>query len=181
MLHRTRHTGAALLLGSVLTLVCAAAWSDSLPRVTLKTLEGSSFVVPGDLGGGTSILVVGFTRKAGANTRPWVERLRTSFHGDDGFAVYPVAVLAGVPALFRSFALNAIRAGVDPQERGSFLVVEQDETAWRTLAGPGMEDDPFIIVVDKTGSVLAREEGLFDEAKWQDLQARIRSFGGRKS
>ena len=159
----------------------AAAWSEATPRITTHTLEGSTFTLPDDLQAATDILVVGFTKKAGSATRPWTERLERDFTAADGFAVYPAAVIAGVPELFRSFALNGIRASVSPAERGRFLLVEQDENAWRSLAGYRLPDDPYIIVLDKTGNVLARESGLFDEKSYQDAAARIRSASGRKS
>ncbi|MGO9413299.1 MAG: hypothetical protein ACLQCB_21435 [Spirochaetia bacterium] len=162
-------------------LLAAAAWSDSFPRTTVQTLAGSAFVLPDDLEAAADILVVGFTQKAGSNTKPWTERLARDFTRADGFAVYPVAVLAGVPALFRSFALNSIRGGVDPQEYGHFLIVDHDESAWRTAAGYALPDDPYIIVLDKSGSVLARFKGVFDEKSYEDTAVRIRSITGGKS
>jgi hypothetical protein len=157
-----------------------SAWSDAIPRITVHTVEGSSFILPDDLEAAVDILVVGFTQKGGSNTRPWTERLQRDFTSADGFAVYPTAVLAGVPGLFRSFALNAIRADVSPGERGRFLIVEQDKNAWRSLAGYRLPDDPYIIVLDRTGNVLARESGLFDEKSYQEAADRIRSAAGRK-
>ncbi len=94
----------------------AAAWSEATPRITTHTLEGSPFTLPDDLQAATDILVVGFTQKAGSATRPWIERLERDFTAADGFAVYAAAVIAGVPRLFRSFALNGIRASVSPAD-----------------------------------------------------------------
>ena len=152
-----------------------AVWSDAFPRITAHTLGGSIFALPDDLEAATDILVVGFTQKAGSNTRPWTERLQRDFTGREGYAVYPVAVLAGVPALFRSFVLRAIRNGVPPGERERFLIVDHDERTWRTLAGYRLPDDPYIVVLDRTGSVLARESGVFSEEGYQDAAARIRA------
>ena len=152
-----------------------AAWSSAIPRLPVQTLEGSSFAIVDDLEAATDILVVGFTQKAGSNTAPWTERLQRDFTRVDGFAVYTVAVLAGVPRLFRPFALNSIRAGVPPSRRGRFLIVDGDENAWRSLAGYRLPDDPYIVVLDRTGSVLDRESGLFDEKSYQEAAARIRS------
>lgn len=164
-------------------MVClqAGAWSKLIPRATIQTLAGSSFVLPDDLEADTDILVVGFTQKAGSNNKPWMDRLERDFTAAEGFAVYPVAVIAGVPPVFRSFALGSIRSGVAPQERARFLIADHDEGAWRSLVGYRLPDDPYIIVLDKTGTVLARANGLFDENTYRDAAAQIRSAAGGKS
>jgi len=169
-----------VLIGLAL-MVClqAGAWSKLIPRATIQTLAGSSFVLPDDLEADTDILVVGFTQKAGSNTRPWTERFQQDFASAEGYSVYPVAVLAGVPALFRSFALSSIRAGVPQADRGHFLIVDQDEKLWRAQVGYRLPDDPYIIVLDRTGSVLARESGLFDEKSYQDAAALIRAAAAK--
>ena len=167
----------------VLTLMLclqAGAWSDAIPRLTVQTLEGSSFTLPDGLEAAANILVVGFTQKAGSNVRPWAERLQRDFTRADGFAVYTAAVLAGFRLSFRGFALNGIRAGVPPEQRGRFLIVEQEESAWRSLADYRLPDDPYIIALDRTGNVLDRENGLFDEGSYPAAAARIRSAAGGK-
>ncbi len=179
MQHRERSQTAILLAALALAVSPTTAWPDPLARTEARTLDGCAFVVPDDLAAHVDILVVGFTRKAGSNTNAWTERLRRDFSPSHGYAVYPVAVLAGVPGLFRSFALNAIRESVPPAERGTFLIVDSDENAWRSLAGYRLPDDPYIIVLDRTGRVLARANGLFDEKSYQDVAARIRNAGGK--
>jgi len=179
--HKRSGISIALIGLTLIVSLRTAAWSEAFPRTTVQTLSGSAFVLPDELDGPVGILVVGFTQKAGSNTKPWIERLRQDFTRADGFAVYPIAVLAGVPPLFRPFALGSIRAGVPTEERGRFLIVDHDESAWRSLAGYQLPDDPYIIVIDKTGAVLAREAGRFDEKTYQDAAAQIRSAAGGKS
>lgn len=180
-MHSATHSKtSALLIGLTLTVsLQTAAWSEAFPRTTVHTLAGSSFALPDDLEAATDILVVGFTQKAGSNTRPWTERFQQDFASAEGYSVYPVAVLAGVPALFRSFALSSIRAGVPQADRGHFLIVDQDEKLWRAQVGYRLPDDPYIIVLDRTGSVLARESGLFDEKSYQDAAALIRAAAAK--
>jgi hypothetical protein len=118
MLYREVPKSPALMVGLALLLsLQTAAWSESFPRTMVRTLAGSAFTLPDDLDTCISILMVGFTQKGGSNTKPWAEMLEMDFTRAHGFAVYPVAVLAGVPPLFRDFALNSIRSGVTPLER----------------------------------------------------------------
>jgi len=157
-----------------------AVGAEAFPRTTVQNLVGSDVVLPDQLEARINILVVGFTQKAGSNTKPWTERLKKDFTRADGFAVYPVAVLAGVPPIFRGFALGSIRGSVPTADRGGFLIVNDDESAWRSVAGYQLPDDPYIIVIDKTGTVIARAAGLLDEKTYEELSTQIRSVAGGK-
>lgn len=136
-------------------------------------LTGSPFALPEDLPAGISILVIGFTQKAGDNSRPWVGRLRKDFPSAKGFNVYSVAVLAGVPVFFRPLVVNSIRRGVSPSDQAMFLIAESDESAWRTLAGNRLPDDPCIVALDNAGNVLARASGVFSEQRYREAAALI--------
>jgi len=165
---------------AILAAPAVAGWSESIPRLSARTLSGGTVVLPDDLAAGVTILVVGFTRKAGDNTRPWVERLRRDFTPAEGFTVYSVAVIAGVPALFRPLAAGAIRGSVPPADRATFLIADQDESAWRLLAGYQAPDTPYIVAMDKSGAVLARAGGPYDEETYAEAAARIRSGAAQK-
>ena len=128
-----------------------------------------------NLAAATDILVIGFTHRAKSDTRPWSQRLQQDFTPARGFAVYPVAVLAGVPLLFRSFARARSKTESLLTERSRFLVADHDERTWRRVAGYRLPDDPYIVVLDRSGSVLLREAGLFDEQSYEKIAARIRA------
>jgi hypothetical protein len=182
MLHREISRTPTLLYGLTLMLCLhSAGWSDSFPRTRVQIITGSAFTFPDNLDAPTAILAVGFTQKAGANTKPWAQRLERGFTRADGFSVYPEALHAGVSPLFRGFALSSIRSGVTSQQSDRFLIVDHDESTWRTLAGYRMQGEPHIIVVDRAGTVLVRGRGQFDEKNYQDAAARIRSAAGSKS
>ncbi len=154
--------------------LAASGWSDPIPHLTVQVLSGSAFTLPDDLPGGVSILVIGFTQKAGDNTKPWADRLRKDFLKADGFTVYSVAVLAGVPAFFRPLAVNSIKGSVSLSDQSTFLIVKSDENAWRTLAGYRTPDDPCVVALDKAGNVLARTSGLFNEETYREAAALIK-------
>lgn len=171
----------AVLAAAVTACAAALGWSDPIPHLSVQVLTGSTLSLPDDLPAGVSILVVGFTQKAGDNTRPWAERLRKDFTRPDGFTVYSVAVLAGVPAFFRPLAVNAIRGSVSPSDRSRFLIADRDEAAWRLLVGYKLPDDPYVVTLDKAGNVLARASGLFSEQGYQEAAALIQSAAGGRT
>ena len=181
MQHRRRLKLSVLATGmAILLSLAATGWSDSFPRITVKTLIGSPFVLPDQMEAAVNILVVGFTQKAGTKTRLWTERLRKDFTPANGFAVYTVAVLAGVPSLFRSLALGSVRSGIPEDQRDRFLIVDRDEDLWRRLTGYRLPDDPYIVALDKAGEVLIRASGPFNDKTYDDVASAIRSAAGGK-
>ena len=72
-------------------------------------------------------------------------------------------------------ALDATRGSVPPEERRGFLVVDHDEDTWRTRTGYRLPDDPYVVVLDRAGTVLVRDRGLLNEDAYTDVAARIRS------
>ncbi len=178
MLHRLDARTFGRLIGAALLLpLQTAAWPASFPQTSLQTLSGTAFQIPGSLEGRVNILVLGFTRRAGSNTGPWLEALRRDFRSADGFVIYSVAVLAGVPAPFRPVALAITRAGIPAEQRDRFLIVQDDEQTWRSMADYRLPDDPYVIVLDKAGNILYRTGGLFEETAYQKTAEEIR--GGR--
>jgi len=163
----------AILAAITINFSPASGWSEPSPRLSVQMLTGSPFALPEDLPAGISILVIGFTQKAGDNSRPWVGRLRKDFPSAKGFNVYSVAVLAGVPVFFRPLVVNSIRRGVSPSDQAMFLIAESDESAWRTLAGNRLPDDPCIVALDNAGNVLARASGVFSEQRYREAAALI--------
>ena len=113
------------MLGLAVLLSSETAWPGSFPRIPPQTLSGSRFLIPDDLGGDVNVMVIGFTEKTGSNNRPWIERLENGFGRESGVAIYPVAVLAGVPAPFLFFALGSIRGSTAPEKRDRFLIVDR--------------------------------------------------------
>jgi len=170
----------AVLAAAITACAAASGWSDPIPHLSVHALSGSTLSLPDDLPAGVSILVIGFTQKAGDDTRPWAEKLRNDFRRADGFTVYSVAVLAGVPAFFRPLAVNSIRGSVTKEQQASFLIVNRDESAWRALAGYRIPDDPYIVALDAKGNVLVQASGLFSEQGCQEAEALIQSAAGSK-
>jgi hypothetical protein len=165
----------AWILGLVACLLFAqASLSEAVPRIGAQTLSGDSLSIPNDLRGRVNILIIGFTQRAGSNNVPWTDRFERDFAADTGCAVYQVAVLASVPALFRNLVINSIRKGVPIDRRARRLITFQDEKFWQNLVGYARPDDPYLLVLDGTGQIVGRTSGLFDEKAFEQLAIAVR-------
>ena len=156
--------------------VAASAQAGALPSLALQGLDGAGFSMPGDLRGDENAVVIGFTRKAGDGSKPWLDRLERDYGANPRFAAYSVAVLASVPPLFRPLALAGIRgsaAAAGPANK-NILFTFSDGPEWKSLVGSGSADDPYVLIVDRRGIVAAAAKGPFTEAAYAELSDSLR-------
>jgi len=170
---RTMMISLAILLTAFLTPV---AWAEPVPHLVLSSLKHQPFVLPDDVRGVVSVLFVGFSQKAGSNAKGWTDRVEKDFPSTPGLRSYTVAVLAGVPTLFRSMVVGFIENGTPANRRGTFLVTFSDETAWKTLAGFQAPDDPYVLVLGPDSAIALKVHGLFDESLYQMITERVRGL-----
>ena len=117
-----------------------------------------------------AFVVAGLSRKAGVASEPWLE---SEFEARPGFSADTVAVLASVPAPFRFLAFRGVRAAASRDARRTFLVTFSDEAAWKALADYGAPDDPYLVLLDRRGEVVANCHGPFLESAYAELAAAI--------
>ena len=78
---------------------------------------------------------------------------------------------------FRRWFINeGMRAGIpDPLSRERTITLYLDKPEFRRSLAMRDENDIFILLMDRSGSVLARVQGVFSEEKAQELIASIPS------
>ena len=157
----------------LLILWAGPLWSLPIPRLELTSLENKRFVLPVDAQASVNVLVIGFTQKAGENNKPWIDRLGRDFPPTPRCATYSVAILTGVPALFRSLALSGMRNAIPTERRSMFLSTFTDEKVWKSLVGYQEANDPYLVLLDASGQVLLQVHGLFTEARYQQVADQI--------
>jgi hypothetical protein len=154
--------------------LAASSWAATFPHLELKLLNDTSLTLPDDAHGQATILVIGFSKQAGTNAKPWIDRVTQDFGTYPSCKKYVIAVLADVPLLFRSFALPGTRNGVPEDKRSSYLVTFSDEKLWEELVGFQNQDDPYIVGLDRDGSVITQTNGAFSEKHYQTIAYPIR-------
>jgi hypothetical protein len=151
--------------------VLAPAVPETLAPLAARTLSGEERAFPHDLEHPLNLLVIGFgreQRRAVEEWAPWLDELRRI--GAPELAVYELAVFsARYSPLRRSIDESLAQAVGDPSERARILTLytDLDRVAWAL----GLADAATIalILVDRSGRVLACERGRFDELKARRL------------
>lgn len=158
-----------LVLAFVLVSSAAAANGPSMPSTAGETLSGKKIVLAEAVRGHAVALVAGFSREGGSGTGAWVKAI----HSDGALSdvtIYQVAMLAGAPSLLRGMIKNSMKNGLTPAEQDRFVVLVQDEKAWRSYFEVNSDKDPYIALLDASGKMLWHGHGAPAE-----LEPRLRA------
>ena len=148
--------------------------ADLFPRTESENIPGKKIVVPDDIKGHATVLVMGFTHASQNQTKVWSAQLQPSSD------VYSVAVLEDVPRLVRSMAVGGIKSGVPQNQRERFLLVFHGEKLLKGAADFDKPDDAYIVLLDRDGAIQWRFHGPFAESVRDELKTRITALEGEK-
>ncbi len=148
--------GVVAVLCVVATATMAAA--QTMPQTAGTTLSGKAVTLAQAVRGQRVVLVAGFSRAGGSGTGAWVKAVE-----DDsalkGVAVWQVAMLAGAPGFVRGMIRNGMKRGLTAAEQERFVVLAEDEAAWRSYFGVAEDNVPYVMLLDAAGKVLWRGHG----------------------
>ncbi|MDE3063960.1 MAG: hypothetical protein KGJ51_13000 [Acidobacteriota bacterium] len=128
---------------AVAVLLCGAgmAMAQTMPQTAGETLSGQRVTLAQAVRGQRVVLVAGFSRAGGEGTGAWVKAVQTD-PALKGVAVWQVAMLAGVPGIFRGAIRNGMKKGLTAAEQERFVVLAEDEAAWRSYFGVTEDSEP---------------------------------------
>jgi hypothetical protein len=129
-----------------------------MPGTAGETLNGQRMVLADAVRGHRAVIVAGFSREAGNESGPWVKAI----HADAAMAgvpVYTMAMLEGAPGFIRGMIKSGMKKGVPAADQGNFVVMTQDEKAWREYFGVASDKDAYVVLLDGSGKVIWRGHG----------------------
>jgi hypothetical protein len=138
---------------TVMLLVAACVSAQVIPRIEGETLSGDKIALPDALAGHPAILIVGFSRAGGESSGRWDKELRQDFANDSNLRIYSVAELQDAPRMVRGMIRRGMRGSVPKSEQDSFVLLYQDEDAWKKLVDFSAPDDAYILLVDAGGNI----------------------------
>ena len=141
-----------------------------VPNVDGRSLNGEQVQLPKDIGS-AAILIVGFTRKSGEQSKQWGAELSNARCGD-GQPVqwYELPVLSDVPWLVRPFVLRAMRSGLTIQTRSHLVPIYTNSEAWKQSVNFSAPDDAYIALINKSGQVEHLWHGAYDKSRGSEVE-----------
>ena len=132
-------------------------------ELTAENLSREAVAVPGGLQP-RAVLLVGFSRQANAEVRPWWEALQAA-RGENDFVPYSVSVVEGAPGFVQGMIRRAMRKQAQPSRKDYILLVTEGAAAWRSLLGAQDEATAHVVRLDEDGAICLRRVGpLTDDA-----------------
>ena len=147
---------------------CGPAIALEPGQLTAENLSQQSVEVPGDLPP-NAVLLVGFSRDANAEVRPWWEALQAA-RSEHDFTPYNVSVIEGAPGFMQAMIRRGMREQAKPSRRDYLLLVTEGAQAWRALLGAQDDAAAHVVRFNEGGGICLRHVGpLTDDA----LQAMV--------
>lgn len=104
----------------------------------------------------------------------WTRHLQEKKLLKAGTVLYQVAMLEDVPRFLRGMAIGGIRKGVPAERQSQFVVLVQDEAAWKKAVHHSSDDEPYLVRVNAAGVIQWRMAGRLTEARSQELAAQLK-------
>lgn len=153
-----------------------AAPEGAFPRLTASNLEGETLQLPEGFAGNRNLLLIAFQRERQKNVDTWLHEMKR-FQSFPGFDYYELPAIDRANSFFRWFINNGMRRGIpDRSARSRTITLYLDKASFRKALSLPDEKRIYAILVDRSGKVLWRAEGDFDEAKASSLE-RVLSRG----
>jgi hypothetical protein len=146
------------------------------PVVTGANLLRRKLTLPADFEGELNILLIAFQRWHQSVVDTWVPFVRQLEETQKVLRYYELPVIQRMNLLARTFINEGMRAGIpDPVARDRTITLYVDKAAFRQALELPHEEDIYVLLLDRQGDVLWREEGRFTPEKGEALTAAIRS------
>jgi len=140
------------------------------PTVSGFNLNRQEFTFPQDLAGELNILFVPFLQRQQLVVNTWIPFAQETEAAFPGVVYYELPTIDEMPSLSRMFVNEGMRAGIPDQtarERTVTLYIDTGRFMEATdITG---KDAVHIMLVNRSGDILWRTTGRFDETKGESL------------
>jgi hypothetical protein len=147
------------------------------PRLIASNLEKRSFTLPDDFEGSRNLLLVAFQREQQQQVDTWLREMRRFEELDPEFRYYELPTIQSPNRLVRWFIDTGMRRGIpDLKARSRTITLYIDKQPFLKALGITDENRIHCFLINRSGQVLWRAEGGFDEAKAVSLRERLQSL-----
>jgi hypothetical protein len=164
----------AALFGGAVT--GAQPTGGRIPEVHATSFSNEAVNLPEGLKGKVGVLVLGFSRDSREADSAWGKRLAADYRESPTVAYYEMPVLAAVPRMIRGMIVKSMKSSVPASEQSRFVVIVENEAAWKTVTHYGRPDDPYVLVVDSQGSVVWQTQGASTNAAYAELKQHVEAL-----
>lgn len=141
------------------------------PRIQGANLERRPFLLPDDFEGERNLVLIAFMREQQLEIDSWISTAKRLTQDHSNFRYYELPTISrGIP-LARWWLDGAMRAGTsDRAAREATITLYVNKQAFREALQLQTEDTIYVLLVNRTGRVLWRTEGVSTNQKVDALK-----------
>jgi lysophospholipase L1-like esterase len=141
------------------------------PPLSAETLERRSVSLPGDFAADRSLLLVAFQHKQRALVDSWDRRAEEFRAAAPGLAVFEIPTIGKMSRMTRWFITSGMRRGIpDAAARDHTITLFIDKAPFKRALKIEDENTIYALVVNRSGEVLWRASGAYEDAKGKSLR-----------
>lgn len=158
---------ASLLIASALPVAAASI----IPVASGTALDGHSVMLPRDLSGHATVLILGFSQHSADTTTAWEKPVRTSLVTSPGISFYDMPFLEDAPSLIRPLIVRSIRKQVPDVLKPNFVPLTSNQDAWKQASGftKAAPDAAYVLLVDRSGNIRWQTHEPYSDALFAQL------------
>lgn len=150
------------------------------PDVIGSNLQRKKLNLPRDFQGELNLVLIAFQQWQQTQVDTWIPFARQLEATHSGVRYYELPTIQRFNALARTFINEGMRAGIpDPVARERTITLYLDKNAFRQALQLPREDDIYVLLLDRQGSVLWRAEGAFAPEKGESLAEVVQGWATR--
>jgi hypothetical protein len=149
---------------------------DPLPELHGEYLSGRKAALPKDASGRPALLLLGFTYQSRFAVEAWTKQFREDFGKDPRVTFYEIPMIGGMARLGKWFIDSGMRRGTPKADHENVITVYGGIDPWKQRLGVRDESVAYLILLDASGTVVWRDAGTFDRAKYQLLAEQLRKM-----
>jgi ATP10 protein len=140
------------------------------PTVEAANLEGRKYSLPKDFEGERNILTIAFQREQQNDIDTWTPLVKELTAKNSSLHYYELPTIGKFAGMFRGMINGGMRKGIpDINARNATITLYLDKATFRKGLKLGDEKRIYILVVDRQGKVLWRNDGVFSKEKGEAL------------
>ena len=150
------------------------------PMPTLKGefLTGRQATLPDAASGRVALLALGFTYNSRFAVEAWIGRFRKDFGEKPQVSFYEIPMIGGMARLGKWFIDSGMRKGTPKADHEHVITVYGGTEPWKQRLGFQSTDAAYLILLDQSGVVRWRYNGLFDEDAYRTLSKQVSALAG---
>ena len=144
--------------------------ADKFPLLSGINLEGKKFNLPQDFEGEFKLVAIGFEREHQEAINTWIKVADEVIQNNPKINFYEVPLIYELGGFSRAWVNNGMRLGIQDKiaRKRTITVYTNRDKFFEIMNMKG--DKIYVLLLDKNGKILWREEGLANQKNIESLQ-----------